>query len=60
MMVFLNMQMPPLAGGTADYTTAASTLASKKPNGDFELVCILKQEWVMGKQANKPMVTRIS
>jgi MoCo/4Fe-4S cofactor protein with predicted Tat translocation signal len=56
-----------LSGGTADYATAASTLAASKAVGDFELVLYTKTGMGDGQQANNPWlqefpdpITRVS
>jgi len=56
-----------IAGGTADYGTAASALAQSKSAGDFELVLYTKTGLGDGQQANNPWlqefpdpITRVS
>lgn len=55
------------ASGSADYATAASTLAQAKKQGDFELVLYTKTGMGDGQQANNPWlqefpdpITRVS
>lgn len=56
-----------VAGGTADYSGAATALASSKPSADFELVLYTKTGLGDGQQANNPWlqefpdpITRVS
>ena len=56
-----------IAGGTADYTSAANTLAKATPSKDFELVLYTKTGLGDGQQANNPWlqefpdpITRVS
>jgi hypothetical protein len=66
MMVFL-LGASGLAGGTADYSAAASTLAQAKPAQGFELILYTKTGMGDGQQANNPWlqefpdpITRVS
>jgi molybdopterin-containing oxidoreductase family iron-sulfur binding subunit len=56
-----------IAGGTADYNSAAAALAQSKPAGDFELLLYTKTGLGDGQQANNPWlqefpdpITRVS
>ena len=63
----LNTGVSGIAGGTADYSGAASALSSSKPLADFELVLYTKTGLGDGQQANNPWlqefpdpITRVS